>query len=675
MTKQQLPQFSNVDPGKITTQLQQVLDQNRRALKDLLAQPGPFTWQNLLQPLEELEDNLHRFWSPVSHLHAVASSPALREAYNAALPLLSDYQTEMGHNLALYQAIVQISESDAYNHFDAAQKMVIKHLLRDFKLAGVSLPPAQKQRFAELSKELTQLGAKFEENVLDSTEGWSKHITDAQELKGIPEIAIHAAKAAAEQKQLPGWLFTLEAPAYLAIMLHADSPGLRREMYTAYLTRASDQGPNAGRWDNGPVMREILTRHLEKAQLLGFKCYAELSLATKMVPAPQQVLDFLQHLLNASKQKAQEEFKELQDFAAHHTGQTALQPWDLGYYSEKLRQQRYSISQDELRAYFPLDKALTGLFEIVNRLFGLRFEAVENADVWHPDVRCYAMLDSQNQVRSYFYMDLFARQNKRGGAWMDDYCSRRRLGDGNMQIPVAYLICNFQAPVDKMPSLLTHEEVQTLFHEFGHSLQHMLTRVEYAAVAGINGIPWDAVELPSQFLENWAWEKESMPYIAQHYLTHQPLPDDLFERMWKAKNFQQAMQMLRQVEFSLFDFKLHIDFDPTRPHQVQQTLDQVREQTALLPIPPFNRFQNSFTHIFGGGYAAGYYSYKWAEVMASDAFDLFLEKGIFDPETSQKFLNTFLESGGSVEPLDLFIQFRGRPPEVNALLRQSGIIE
>ena len=379
--------------------------------------------------------------------------------------------------------------------------------------------------------------------------------------------------------------------------------------------------------------------------------------------------------MDASKQKAlQEDLKNYRTLQLITLDNLLYKPWDLGYYSEKLRQQRYNISQEELRAYFPLDKVLTGLFSIVNRLFGLHFKPVENADIWHPSVRCYTMLDSQNQVCSYFYIDLFARQNKRGGAWMDEYCSRRRLSDETLQIPVAYLICNFQAPVEKMPSLLTHEEVQTLFHEFGHSLQHMLTRVEYAAVAGINGIPWDAVELPSQFLENWAWEKESMPYISEHYLTHQPLPDDLFQRMWKAKNFQQAMQMLRQVEFSLFDFKLHIDFDPTQPYQVQQTLDQVRKQTALLPIPPFNRFQNSFTHIFGGGYAAGYYSYKWAEVMASDAFDLFLEKGIFDPETSQKFLNTFLESGGSVEPLDLFIQFRGRPPEVNALLRQNGII-
>ncbi len=670
----QLPQFNTIDPAMITSQLQQILDENRQTLEELLQKTQPFTWQNCLYPLEDLEERLHHFWSPISHLNAVANNPALREAYNAGLPMLTDYHTELGHNQALYQAITQIAESEAFNHFDSAQKMVIKHYLRDFKLAGVSLPPAQKQRFAELSKQSSQLGTRFEENVLDATEGWVKHITDPHELAGIPEIAVHAAHAAAEQKQLPGWLFTLEAPSYLAIMLHADSASLRQEMYTAFVTRASDQGPQAGRWDNSKIIQEMLENRLEKAQLLGFKNYAELSLATKMVSAPQQVLDFLQSLLDASRSKAIKEFAEVQEFAANQTGEQNLQPWDVGYYSEKLRKQRYDISQEELRAYFPLEKVLTGLFTIVQRLFGMSCQPVEGVDVWRPDVRCYAMYDSQNQLRSYFYIDLYARPHKRGGAWMDEYCGRRRLPDGSLQIPVAFLTCNFQAPVGKMPSLLTHDEVETLFHEFGHCLQHMLTQVDYTPVAGINGIPWDAVELPSQILENWAWEKECIQMIAEHYLTRQPLPEELFQRMRTAKNFQQAMQMLRQIEFALFDFRLHMRFDPQQHHQVQKILDSVRQQTALLPIPAFNRFQNSFAHIFGGGYAAGYYSYKWAEVMASDAFDLFLEKGIFDPETSQKFLHTFLESGGSVEPLELFIQFRSRPPQTEALLRQSGIV-
>lgn len=673
MKTNQLPSFASVVPEKIATQLQQLLDKNRESLKELLAQPGPFTWENLLYPLEELEDKVHHFWSPISHLNAVANTPALREGYNAGLPLLTDYHTELGHNQTLYQAVVQIAESEAYAHFDVAQKMVIKHLLRDFKLAGISLPAAQKQRFAELSKELSQLGTRFEENVLDATEGWVKLITDLGELKGLSEIALQAAQATAAQRGLTGWLFTLEAPSYLAVMLHADSAELRRDMYTAFVTRASGEGPQAGRWDNTAVMQEMLTKRLERAQLLGFNNFAEQSIVSKMVSSPQQVLDFLEHLLEASRPKAQQEFKELQAFAAEQTGQRVLEPWDIAYYTEKLRQQRYAISQDELRAYFPLEKVLTGLFSIVNRLFGVSFKRMDHVETWHPDVACYALFDRNNQLRSVFYIDLYARPNKRGGAWMDEYCGRRRLANGDIQVPVAYLTCNFQAPVGETPSLLTHEEVETLFHELGHCLQHMLTQVNYSAVSGINGIPWDAVELPSQFLENWAWEKESIQYIAEHYLTHQPLPEELFQRMWRAKNFQQAIQILRQIEFALFDFKLHIHFDPHEKNQIKQILNQVRERTALLPIPIFNCFQNSFTHIFGGGYAAGYYSYKWAEVMASDAFDLFLEKGIFDPKTSQSFLRTFLESGGAVEPLELFIQFRGRPPQVEALLRQSGI--
>jgi oligopeptidase A len=674
MKMSQLPSFSAVDTTIIVKELLQLLQDNRQKLEQLLAQTAAPTWENLLDPLEDLEDRLHRFWSPIHHLNAVANTPALREAYNAGLPLLTDYQTELGHNQALYHAVQQIADSPAYADFNSAQKMVIKHFLRDFKLSGISLPPAEKQRFSTLSKELSQLGTRFEENVLDATEGWYQPITNPADLQGIPEIAIHAAQAAAAQRQLTGWVFTLEGPSYLAIMLHADSPRLRQDMYTAFVTRASDQGPQAGHWDNTAIMQDMLVRRLEKAKLLGFQNFAELSLVTKMVHSPQQVLDFLHRLLAASKPKAQEELNELKNFAAHHTGQRDLQPWDLAYYGEKLRQQRYAISQDELRAYFPAEKVLSGLFRIVNRLFGIRVEPIKNVETWHPDVRCYAMFDRDDQLRSYFYMDLYARQNKRGGAWMDEYCVRRRLPDGSIQIPVAYLTCNFQAPVTQMPSLLTHEEVQTLFHEFGHCLQHMLTQVDYTAVSGINGIPWDAVEVASQFLENWVWEWDSLQEIAEHYLTRQPLPEELFQRMQRAKNFQQGMQMLRQIELALFDFKLHIEVTSGQSQQIQQILDDVRGQTALIPAPSFNRFQNSFAHIFGGGYAAGYYSYKWAEVMASDAFDLFLEKGIFDPATSQKFLHTFLESGGAVEPADLFIEFRGRPPQVDALLRQCGII-
>ncbi|MBS0349951.1 MAG: M3 family metallopeptidase [Proteobacteria bacterium] len=673
MKTNQLPQFTTIDPATITAKLQHILEENRQILTDLLSKTKSFTWENCLHPLENLEDRLQHFWSPISHLNSTATRPELRAAYNAGIPLITDYQTEMGQNQALYQAILQISENETFNRYDHAQKMVIKHYLRDFKLSGVALGSEEKQRFAQLSKELSLLYTRFEENVLDATDGWSKHITDPHELSGLPEIAVHAAQDAAAKKQLSGWLFNLEAPSYIAVMQHADSASLRQELYTAYVTRASDQGPKAGQWDNTALINEILKKRLEKAQLLGFNNYAELSLTRKMVTSPQEVLEFLHKLLEAARPKAVLEFAELQEFAGQN-GHYNLQPWDVAYYSEKLRQQRYNISQEELRAYFPLDKVLEGLFTIVHRLFGMNCKQIEGVDVWHPDVRCYAMFDSENELRSYFYTDLFARANKRGGAWMDEYSGRRRLSDGSLQIPVAFLTCNFQAPVGKMPSLLTHNEVETLFHEFGHCLQHMLTQVDYIGVSGIHGIPWDAVELPSQFLENWTWEKESINLIASHYLTHQPLPDQLYFKMQNAKNFQQAMQMLRQIEFSLFDFKLHLEFDPTQLNQVQNSLNSVRQLTSLLHIPEFNRFQNSFTHIFGGGYAAGYYSYKWAEVMASDAFGLFLEKGIFDPETSRKFLHTFLESGGSVEPLELFIQFRGRPPQTESLLRQTGIV-
>lgn len=674
MNKSELPKFSTINTDGITSQLQLLLDQNRRELNKLITIKQP-TWDNLLQPLEELEDRVHHFWSPISHLNGVANSPEIRKAYNAGLPLLTDYHTELGHNKALYQALQGVSEGPEYESLNQAQRMVLKNTLRDFKLAGVTLPDQEKKRFAQINKELSQLTTRFDENVLDATQGWTKHISDLTELKGLPEMAIESARQAAAQKQLDGWLLTLEAPSYLAVMMQADSRSLRQEVYTAFVTRASDQGPQAGRWDNSQVINDIMSLRLEKARLLGFNNFAELSLVPKMLSETQSVLDFLQHLLGASKAKAHLELQTLSEFAKEKAGISELKPWDIPYFSEKLRQQNYTVSQDELRQFFPLDKVLKGFFVIIEKLFSVNFKPVTDVDVWHPDVTCYAMYDDRQQLRSYIYLDIFARTNKRGGAWMDEYCGRRHLKTGGFQLPIAFLTCNFQAPVAGKPSLLTHEEVETLFHEFGHCLQHMLTRVDYLSVSGINGIPWDAVEVPSQFLENWTWERESLSYISEHYQTGQPFPEDLLERMRSAKNFQQALQMLRQLEFALFDFKLHIEFDAHHAQQVQQILNEVRSQTALVPVSPFNRFQNSFSHIFSGGYAAGYYSYKWAEVMACDAFSLFKERGIFDPDTSKKFLETFMESGGAVEPMELFIQFRGRAPQIEALLEQSGIIK
>ena len=662
-----------IKPENFEAELTQILDDNRKAIAALLEQPQ-FTWKNFMQPLELIDDKLNQFWSPVEHLNAVINSEVLREAYNACLPKLSDYATELSHNQKYYNAVQSIADNSNFSNLDKAQQKVIKNELRDFKLAGIALPPEKKKEFAVLAKKLSQLCTKFEENVLDATQGWVKLVTDEKELSGIPEHAIQAAAAAAKAREKTGWLFTLEIPSYLAVATYADSSQLRKEMYHAFTTRASDEGPNAGQWDNTSIMNGILKTRFGIATLLDFSSYAERSLATKMVKETQDVLDFLQQLVDTSLVKAKDEFKLLKEFANEKFGLANLEAWDVAYISEKLRLARYAISQEDLRPYFPEYKVVEGLFAVVRQLFGITIKELPDADVWHKDVTCYAIYDNTSKLISYFYTDLYARENKRGGAWMDECRVRRHIGRDDIQLPVAFLTCNFNAPIGDNPALFTHDDVITLFHEFGHSLQHMLTKIGTANVSGINGIPWDAVEIASQFLEYWAWEKESLAMISEHYQTKDPIPDELFTKMQKAKNFQSALQMMRQLELSIFDFRLHMEFDASEEDQVQRILDEVRDTIRIVPTPPFNRFQHGFSHIFAGGYAAGYYSYKWAEVMASDAFSLFKEKGIFDKATSQKFLTTFLEMGGAEEPLDLFIQFRGRKPEIEALLKESGII-
>ncbi len=672
MSNNVLAQFSNINLSAVPEKLDSILNANRKQLNTLLTQPS-FNWDNLLAPIEEMDDQLSQFWSPISHLNAVVNSPELRGVYHQCLPKLSEYASEIGQNETFFNAIKSIADSDAFQQLDKAQQQVIHHALRDFKLAGVALSPENKKQFRELVKQLSQLTTQFEDNVLDASQGWVKHITDQSELSGIPEHGIRTAAEVAKQKNKSGWIFTLEIPSYLAVIMHADSRALRETMYRAYTTRASDQGPNAGHWDNSQVMQNILQKRLSLAQLLNFNNYAERSLATKMVRQTQHVLDFLQKLVDASLSRAREEYQALKAYAQSELGLETLAAWDISYVSEKLREQRYNISEEELRPYFPLPKVLSGLFQIVKQLFNINIKPVDGFDRWHDDVRCYAVYNSDDSLIAHFYLDLYARENKRGGAWMDDCRIRRKRLSGDIQTPIAFLTCNFSAPINDASALLTHSEVVTLFHEFGHSLQHMLTKIDYADVSGINGIPWDAVEVASQFLENWAWEKESIALISEHYKTHEPLPDELYQRMHRAKNFQAAMMMLRQLEFSLFDFKLHLAFDPKQSNQVQKTLDEIRNTLSVIPVPEFNRFQHSFSHIFAGGYAAGYYSYKWAEVMAADAFSLFKEKGIFDRSTSQKFLETILASGGAYEPLELFIAFRGREPKIDALLKQEGI--
>jgi len=536
----------------------------------------------------------------------------------------------------------------------------------------VDLPEDKKARYKEIQQKLSSLSSKFSDNVLDATQAWKKHIIDAQQLQGLPESALGQAKQTATADNLPGWMLTLEFPCYFAVMTYADNRELRQEIHEAYITRASDQGPNADQWDNSQNMEEILALRHEKAQLLGFANFAELSLATKMAPDPQAVLQFLKELAAKSKPIAQREYQELQAFAQDKLGLSELQPWDVLYTSEKLRQDKYAISQEELKAYFPEPKVVSGLFEIVKRLYGLDIREVKDVETWHKDVRFYEIKDNQGRLRGQFFLDLFARPHKRGGAWMAE-CQCRRKTSAGIQTPVAYLTCNFSAPVGNDPALFTHYEVTTLFHEFGHGLHHMLTQVDYLEVSGINGVAWDAVELPSQFMENWCWEKDALDLIAGHYQTGDALPETLRQRLLAAKNFQSAMQMVRQLEFALFDFRLHLEYNPQHGGRIQQTLDEVRRDVAVVKPAALNRFQHSFSHIFAGGYAAGYYSYKWAEVLSADAFSKFEETGIFNQDTGRAFLTNILEKGGSKEPLELFKAFRGREPKIDALLRHSGI--
>ena len=668
-----LPPFEHIRPEHVEPAIDALLAECRQTTEALLDASDAYSWDNLIQPLEDMDDRLGRVWSPVSHMNSVVNSDALREAYNACLPKLSAYSTEMGQNVRLYQAYKAIRDSDEYATLDVAQKKVIDNALRDFHLSGVDLPEEKKRRFKDIRQRLSKLTTTFEENVLDATQGWSKHVSDEMALSGLPESALAMARQAAEQKQLEGWLFTLDFPSYYAVMSYADDRDLRQEMHQAYVTRASDQGPNAGKWDNSEIMEEILALRYELAQLLGFHSYAERSLATKMADTPARVIGFLEDLAKRSKPVAEKELQQLQQFAHDKYGVAHLEPWDITYYSEKLRQHTYAITQEELKPYFPETRVIPGMFEVVKRLYGVSIEEVDEVEVWHPDVRFYEIRDEAGELRGRFYLDLYARENKRGGAWMDDCIGRKRNRDGSIQLPVAYLTCNLTPPLGDEPALFTHDEVITLFHEFGHGLHHMLTRVDHIGVSGINGVAWDAVELPSQFMENWCWEKEALAEIAGHYKTAEPLPDELYDKMYAAKNFQSGMMMVRQLELALFDFHLHHDYDPARGARIQETLDEVRQRVAVIRPAAYNRFQHSFSHIFAGGYAAGYYSYKWAEVLSADAFSLFEERGIFDHDTGLKFLHAVLERGGTREPMELFVEFRGREPRIDALLRHCGI--
>ncbi|MCP5347777.1 MAG: M3 family metallopeptidase [Gammaproteobacteria bacterium] len=668
-----LPPFSSLKNDHIEPALKQVIQENQSALDALLAEESTEPdWQTLIQVLDNLEDRLDSLWSTVSHLFSVNNSKPLREIYDRCQPLVTEYYTSLSQNEALYLRIRELRQQAEAQDLSDAQVKVLDDYLLDFRLAGVTLEANSKQRFKELEKKLSQLSTQFSNNVLDATHDWTRHVTDPEQLAGLPETALGVAEDAARQKGLDGYLLTLDFPCFHAVTTYADNEELRQEIYTAYVTRASDQGAGSGDWDNAPLIDQILATRREKADLLSFESYADLSLATKMADSPEAVIQFLNELIVRGRPVAEREFQELVEFSAT-LGKRQLNAWDIPYYSEKLRTHLYDISQEALRAYFPAEKVKSGLFEIVGRLFGISVQPNSEYETWHPSVEAYDILQDGKHIARVF-LDLYTREGKRSGAWMAGCRSRRRLDDGSLQLPAAYLVCNFSAGKAGKPALLTHSEVTTLFHEFGHGLHHLLTREEILRVSGIHGVAWDAVELPSQLMENWCWNPDSIKLISSHYQTGEPLPETMLNRMLAARNFQAGLRMMRQLEFGLFDFELHRGLAQLGPGYVRDTMQAVREKTAVYRIPDFNRFENSFSHIFAGGYAAGYYSYYWAEVLSADVFSKFADAGVLDASTGHRYLDSILSRGGAVKALQLFKDFMGREPTIDALLIQNGML-
>ncbi len=669
-TLAQLPKFHSIDYTTLAERLTALLDQHRARIGEITSTSDLADWQQVAAPIEAMADELHRFFSPVSHLHNVADDENMREPYKACVALISEYSSEIAQNEQLFRAYKSIRASAEFEHYDNAKKKVVLNALRDFRLGGVDLTAPEQARVKALKVELSELATRFEENVLDATQAFRLYVDDEEKLAGLPVSVIALARQNAARDEREGWILTLDFPCYIPAMNRLDDRELRRALYNAYCTRASNQGPTAEAFDNSEIMTAILVKRQELAHALGFANYAELSLATKMAPSTSSVVDFLDELAAKARPAAERELDELKEFALSHLGITDIEAWDIAYCTEKLKQYRFDLSQEDLKPYFPVARVVTGMFEVAGQLFNLAFNDMADIDTWHPDVEFFAIRDAGGDVLGYFYLDLYARERKRPGAWMDE-CLIRWRHQTRAQLPVAYLTCNFTPPVAGQPTLLTHEEVITLFHEFGHGLHHMLTTVDRPAVAGINGVPWDAVELPSQLLENWCWERKALDIISAHFETGQPLPDALFERLITTKRFQAAMQMVRQLEFALFDFLVHIEFEAGT--DVQTLLNDVRQRVAVVTPPAYNRFQHSFSHIFAGGYAAGYYSYKWAEVLSADAFSLFEKEGVFDRTTGSKFRSIILENGGAEDAMDLFERFRGRAPSVEPLLRQAGL--
>lgn len=670
---EQLPRFDQLRPEASAAALDDVLALNRRELDAVLAR-GSQSWETLVEPLEEMGDRLSRVWGPLSHLFGVWSTPEWRAAYNAGLPKVTEYGVELSQNEALYQAYAALAAAPAYASYSPTRRKLVEDALRDFRLSGIALPAAQKDRFKAISLRLSELQAKFEENVMDCSQAWQHQVLDEAELAGMSEAAKAAARAKAADKGLEGWLLTLDFPSFDAVITHCRNRDLRFRLYEAWSTRASDAGPHDRRYDNSALIAELLELRREEARLLGFADYAELSLATKMADSAEEIEQFLRELAAKARPRAEAELDELRRLAAADDI-TDLQPWDTAFYSEKLRERTLGLSDEALRPYFPFPQVLRGLFDLVERLFGVRITTLDGVPTWHGDVSVYALAHPDGERIGAFYLDPYSRpETKRGGAWMDECLGRRRLQRGELQLPVAYLVCNFTPPQPGQPALLTHDEVLTLFHEFGHGLHHLLTRVEEGALAGIRGVEWDAVELPSQFMENWCYEPGTLQLFARHWQTGEPMPAAMIEQLRADRRFQSGLATLRQIEFALFDLRLHRDPVPATAGRVLELLSAVRAEVALLPAPAFNRMPWSFGHIFAGGYAAGYYSYKWAEVLSSDAFAAF-EEAQFDPEVGHRFRDSILAAGGSRPAMRNFVEFRGRKPSVEPLLRHSGLLE
>ncbi|MHB1115996.1 M3 family metallopeptidase [Sideroxydans sp.] len=667
-----LPRFAEIKPEHVAPAIDQLLAENRALNTRQLSDAIPPTWDAFVRPMEDANERLSRAWGPVGHLNAVMNSPELREAYNSTLPKITQYYAELGQNQALFEKFKALRASAEFATLSAARKQVIENELRDFRLGGAELPEDKKARYMQVQERLSELSSRFSDNLLDATNDFTLVVEQRGEVSGMPEDVLQTAREAAEAAGKTGWLFTLKAPSYMPVMQFADNRELRAKIYRAYATRASEFGKHD--WDNTPLMDEIVALRAEEAQLLGFANYGELSLAAKMAETPQQVADFMRELAQRARPFAEKDLVELRAFASKELGLSELHSWDVAYASEKLREQRYAFSEQEVKQYFPEDAVLSGLFKLVETLYGLTIQDA-SAPVWHESVRFFDIRDDQGALVGQFYFDLYARNSKRGGAWMDDVITRRRLADGTIQTPVAYMNCNFSAPVGGKPALFTHDEVNTLFHEFGHGLHHLLTEVEELGVSGINGVEWDAVELPSQFMENFCWEWGVLQNMTRHVDTGEPLPRELYDKMLAAKNFQSGLATLRQIEFALFDMLMHSNFKPGEGRSILRLLDEVRAEVAVLIPPEFHRFPQSFAHIFAGGYAAGYYSYKWAEVLSADAYSLFEEHGVLNPEIGARFRSEILSFGGARPAMQSFTAFRGRAPSIDALLRHNGLVE